>query len=229
MNDYYEDYYEDDYEQPKRKEKLSEIALRVKPAKAFYVYAHANAQGETLYVGSGTGNAWFSRAGNTVAHDEALLSGEISEMKIISRHTSKEAARVACRKLIKEEQPRLNEKPKYRPTHRAWDGKLYAAWGDFDEPNNNTTVDAKRPSGIYGELFDELSAFFATQSNVSRKEKQSFSLKKGTKWGDILADTRGDKLRRLKARKWFLDLLFLHGYATVSVKGKNGGTVIAYK
>ena len=85
------DYYEDD--KPSRKEKLMEIALRVKPAKAFYVYAHSNAQGEILYLGDGTANAWFSRTGNSIAHDEALLSGEIAEMKILSRHTTKSAAR----------------------------------------------------------------------------------------------------------------------------------------
>ena len=85
------DYYEDD--KPSRKEKLMEIARRVKPAKAFYVYAHSNAQGEILYLGDGTANAWFSRTGNSIAHDEALLSGEIAEMKILSRHTTKSAAR----------------------------------------------------------------------------------------------------------------------------------------
>jgi hypothetical protein len=228
MNDYYDDY--DDYEdQPTRKEKLGEIFLRVKPAKAFFVYSHSNAQGETLYLGDGTANAWFSRAGNSVAHDEALLSGEISEMKIVSRHTSKSAARQALRKLIRQLEPRLNEKPKYRPTHRTWDGNYYAAWGDWDTPTNKATVDAKRPSGVYGELFDDLSEFFGTQAGVKRKEKKSFSLKTGTKWGDHLADTRGDKLRKLKSRKWFLDLLFLHGYETISVKGKNGGTTISPK
>ena len=227
MNDYYDDYYEDD--QPSRKEKLMEIALRVKPAKAFYVYAHSNAQGEILYLGDGTANAWFSRTGNSIAHDEALLSGEIAEMKIVSRHTTKSAARQALRKLVKEVQPRLNEKPKYRPTHRSWGDGYYAAGTDFDTPNNKVTVDAKRPAGIYGELFDELSEFFGTQAGVKRKEKKSFSLKTGTKWGDALLDTRGDKLRKLKSRKWFLDLLFLHGYETISVKGKNGGTTISPK
>lgn len=225
MNDYYDDYYEDD--QPSRKEKLKDIAARVKPNKAFYVYAHANSNGDILYIGDGTGNAWFSRTGNSIAHDEALISGEIAEMKIVSRHSSQEAARVACQKLKRQVQPRLNEKPKYRPTHRDWNGDLYAAYSDFDEPTNTATVNAKRPAGIYGELFDEMSEFFATQVGIKRKEKQSFSLKTGTKWGDILADTRGDKLRKLKTRKWFLDLLFLNGYETISVKGKNGGTVIA--
>lgn len=224
----YDDYY-DDEDQPTRKEKLMEIALRVKPAKAFYVYSHANVAGEVLYLGDGTSNAWFSRTGNSMAHDEALLSGEISEMKIVSRHTSKSAARQALRKLIRQLQPRLNEKPKYRPTHRGWNGNFYAAGADFDTPTTSATVETKRPTGIYGELFDELSEFFETQVGVKRKEKQIFSLKAGTKWGDALSEKSGKKVLRLKTRKWFLDLLFLHGYATVSVKGKNGGTVIAHK
>ena len=118
MNDYYEDDY--DYDQPSRKEKLKDIAARVKPDKAFFVYVHLNAQGEPLFFGAGTGFDWFSRSGNSVAHDEALLSGEISEMKIVSRHVSNAAARRTARKLIKEQTPRLNEKPKYRPTHRTW-------------------------------------------------------------------------------------------------------------
>jgi hypothetical protein len=225
--DDYDDYYDDD--QPSRREKLMEIALRVKPAKAFYVYAHSNAQGEILYLGDGTANAWFSRAGNTMAHAEALVSGEISEMKIVSRHSSQAAARQALRKLKAEVQPRLNEKAKFRPTHRHWAGGLYASGTDFDTPNNTSTVNAKRPEGLYGELFDDLSEFFATQVGIKRKEKNSYSLKTGTKWGDALSDKRGDKFRELKLRKWFLDLLFLHGYEVVSVKGRNGGTVVAPK
>ena len=227
MSYYDEDPYEDEIRS--RTDKRVEAALRVKPAKAFFVFAHSNDKGDVLFIGEGTGSAWFSRRSKSYAHDEAVVSGEISEMKIVSRHASKAAAHTAKLKLIRELKPRLNEKPKYRPTHRSDEGGYYAAGDDLKLEINATTVDIKRPSGIYGELFDDLSEFFATQAGVIKKDKKSFSLKKGTKWGDMLSEKRGKKLQRLKTRAWFLNLLFLHGYKVVSVEGSNGGTTLVYK
>lgn len=212
-------WYEDEDDIPEEKPEVP-----VKPNRDFYIYAHSNKNSEVLFLGVGRGDLWFSRRGRSKRHKAALMTNEITSMSIVSNHTTEDAAKQALRRLIKKHTPRLNE-----PTPTAEYDYRTNSWKTTDLPTQFSLELRKPLNETYRQLIPALETFFDSQAGRRKKDKQVFSLKRGTEWGDRLYDVRGDTLRNLKRAKWFTDFLDFHGYHVVSVKGRTGGTIIAPK
>ncbi len=208
---YYE--YDNDYDDYEMEEE-NKHKPKTTP-KEFYVYVHTNSAGEILYVGNGIADAWFSKKHMSTDHKEAIRSGKITGMNILTYHSSLDASAQAKRKLIAEHEPILNEKVVYDP-------KTY-----WEEDITRGRVNLSTPKSDELKLFKaELEEFLEGQAGKRRKLKETFSLKADTPWGQKL---KGKKLEKLKKAIWLKDMCKFYNYEIVSVAGRAGGTTIAPK